>query len=67
LKIEETKLIKPPGLGTSLGLLKEPIFLFAIFGIFLYVGAESCMGRFLMPALAIGACAFALHQMDSRS
>ena len=51
LKIDETKVDKPPGLGSCLGLLKEPIFLFAVIGIFLYVGAESCMGRFLMPTL----------------
>jgi MFS transporter, FHS family, L-fucose permease len=51
MKIEETKAEKPPSLGSSLGLLKEPIFLFAVIGIFLYVGAESCMGRFLNPTL----------------
>ncbi len=51
IKIEETRLDKPPGLGSCLGLLKEPVFLFAVIGIFLYVGAESCMGRFLMPTL----------------
>jgi MFS transporter, FHS family, L-fucose permease len=55
LKVEETKAEKPPSLGTSLGLLKEPVFFLAVLGIFLYVGAESCMGRFLKPALqAIG-------------
>jgi fucose permease len=51
LKVEETKADKPPSIGSSLGLLKEPIFLFAVIGIFLYVGAESCMGRFLKPIL----------------
>jgi FHS family L-fucose permease-like MFS transporter len=51
LKVEETKIPTPPGLGSSLGLLKEPVFLFAVVGIFLYVGAESSMGRFLKPAL----------------
>jgi FHS family L-fucose permease-like MFS transporter len=51
LKVEETRVDKPPGLGSCLGLLKQPVFLFAVIGIFLYVGAESCMGRFLMPAL----------------
>ncbi len=51
LKVEETRLDKPPNLGSSLGLLKEPIFLFAVIGIFLYVGAESSMGRFLKPTL----------------
>jgi fucose permease len=51
LKIEETKLDQPPGLGSSLSLLKEPVFFFAVLGIFLYVGAEACMGRFLMPTM----------------
>jgi MFS transporter, FHS family, L-fucose permease len=51
LKIEEAKTDKPPSLGSSLGLLKEPVFLLAVIGIFLYVGAESCMGRFLNPTL----------------
>jgi|WetSurMetagenome_2_1015567.scaffolds.fasta_scaffold82814_1 MFS transporter, FHS family, L-fucose permease len=51
LKIEETKADKPPSLASSLSLLKEPIFLLAVVGIFLYVGAESCMSRFLNPAL----------------
>jgi MFS transporter, FHS family, L-fucose permease len=51
LKVEETKAEKPPSLGSSLSLLKEPIFLLAVVGIFLYVGAESCMSRFLNPTL----------------
>src|SRR5208283_5432043 len=51
LKVEETKAEAPPGLGASVGLLKEPIFFFAVIGIFLYVGAEVCMGRFLKPTL----------------
>jgi fucose permease len=51
LKVEETKADKPPGLGSSLRLLKEPAFLLAVLGIFLYVGAETCMGRFLSPTL----------------
>lgn len=51
LKVEETKAEKPPSLGSSVALLKHPIFLFAVLGIFLYVGAESCMGRFLKPTL----------------
>lgn len=51
LKVEETKVEAPPGLGASLGLLKESIFFFAVVGIFLYVGAEVCMGRFLKPTL----------------
>ena len=51
LKIEETKADKPPSLASSLSLLKEPIYLLAVVGIFLYVGAESCMSRFLNPTL----------------
>jgi fucose permease len=51
LKVEETRLDKPPSLGSSLSLLKDPVFLLAVIGIFLYVGAESCMGRFLKPTL----------------
>jgi len=51
LRIEETRVEKPPSLGSSFSLLKEPVFLFAVIGIFLYVGAEACMGRFLMPAM----------------
>lgn len=55
LKIEEAKLDRPPSLGSSLSLLKEPVFLFAVLGIFLYVGAEASMGRFLLPRLkAVG-------------
>lgn len=49
LKVEETKVDKPPGLGGSFALLGEPVFLFAVLGIFLYVGAEASMGRFLFP------------------
>jgi FHS family L-fucose permease-like MFS transporter len=51
LKVEETKAEKPASFGTSLGLLKEPAFFLAVLGIFLYVGAEACMGRFLKPTL----------------
>ena len=51
LKIEETRAEKPPGFASSLSLLKEPAFLLAVLGIFLYVGAESCMSRFLNPTL----------------
>jgi MFS transporter, FHS family, L-fucose permease len=51
LKVEETRLDQPPGFGSSLGLLKDPVFLMAVLGIFLYVGAESCMSRFLKPTL----------------
>ena len=51
LKVEETKADEPPSIGSSLGLLKEPVFFLAVLGIFLYVGAEASMGRFLKPAL----------------
>jgi len=51
LKVHETKADVPPSVGSSLALLKEPVFLLAVLGIFLYVGAEASMGRFLKPAL----------------
>ncbi len=51
LKIEETKADVPPSIGSSLQLLKQPIFALAVLGIFLYVGAEVCMARFLKPTL----------------
>jgi MFS transporter, FHS family, L-fucose permease len=51
LRVEETKADEPPSIGSSIGLLKEPIFLLAVLGIFLYVGAEASMGRFLKPIL----------------
>jgi MFS transporter, FHS family, L-fucose permease len=51
VKVDETKADVPPSIGSSLGLLREPIFLLAVIGIFLYVGAESSMGRFLKPTL----------------
>jgi fucose permease len=41
----------PPSIGSSLGLLSEPVFFLAVLGIFLYVGAESSMGTFLKPTL----------------
>jgi FHS family L-fucose permease-like MFS transporter len=49
IKVDETKADVPPSLSSSLGLLKRPIFLMAVVGIFLYVGAEVCMARFLLP------------------
>lgn len=52
LRVNETQTDKPPSLRTSLALLKEPIFALAVLGIFLYVGAEVCMGRFTKPALS---------------
>ncbi len=51
LKIEETKADIPPSISSSLQLLKQPIFALAVLGIFLYVGAEVCMARFLKPTL----------------
>jgi fucose permease len=51
IKVDETKADTPPSIGSSLGLLKEPIFALAVLGIFLYVGAEVCMARFLLPLL----------------
>jgi fucose permease len=51
LKIDEAKADVPPSIGSSLGLLKKPVFAMAVFGIFLYVGAEASLGRFLTPML----------------
>jgi fucose permease len=51
LKVQETKVEAPPSIASSLGLLKEPVFALAVIGIFLYVGAEVSMGRFLKPTL----------------
>ncbi|WLT32278.1 sugar MFS transporter [Geothrix sp. PMB-07] len=51
LKVDETKAEVPPSIRSSLALLKEPVFALAVVGIFLYVGAEVCMGAFLKPAL----------------
>jgi fucose permease len=51
LKVDETKADEPPSIGSSLGLLAQPPFFLAVLGIFLYVGAEASMGRFLLPGL----------------
>jgi len=51
LKVKETKADVPPSIGSSLSLLGVPTFALAVVGIFLYVGAEVCMGRFLLPTL----------------
>jgi len=51
VKVEESKPDVPPSIGSSLSLLKEPVFALAVLGIFLYVGAEVCMARFLFPGL----------------
>ena len=52
MQVNETKADVPPGIGSSLALLKMPVFAFAVLGIFVYVGAEVCMGTFLKPTLA---------------
>jgi MFS transporter, FHS family, L-fucose permease len=52
LKVDETKVEAPPGIGQSLALLGEPVFAMAVLGIFLYVGAEVCMGTYLKPTLS---------------
>ena len=49
--VKESKAEVPPSIGSSVSLLFEPLFLLAVVGIFLYVGAESSMGRFLKPTL----------------
>jgi len=51
LKVKETKSDKPPSIGSSLSLLKEPVFLLAVIGIFVYVGSECCMTTFLSRTL----------------
>lgn len=51
IKVEETKADVPPSIGSSLGLLAKPVFAMAVLGIFLYVGAEVCMARFLLPLM----------------
>ena len=51
VKVDEQKPEVPPSIGSSLSLLKEPVFALAVLGIFLYVGAEASMGRFLFPSL----------------
>ncbi len=51
LRVQETKADVPPSIGSSLGLLSQPVFALAVLGIFLYVGAESSMGTFLFPGL----------------
>ncbi len=51
LKVDEARAEVPPSVASSLALLKEPVFALAVFGIFLYVGAEVCMAAFLKPTL----------------
>jgi fucose permease len=52
MHIEETRADTPPSIASSLALLGNPAFALAVVGIFVYVGAEVCMGTFLKPALA---------------
>lgn len=52
MNVEETKADVPPSIGSSLALLQNPAFILAVLGIFVYVGAEVCMGTFLKPTLA---------------
>jgi FHS family L-fucose permease-like MFS transporter len=51
LRIHETKAEEPPSIAGSLALLKEPAFGLAVFGIFLYVGAEVGLTTWLAPRL----------------
>ncbi len=51
LQVEEAQVESPPGVGDSLALLQTPAFALAVFGIFLYVGAEVCLATYLKPAL----------------
>ena len=52
LRVEEARDPAPPGLAGSLALLGTPAVAFAVAGIFLYVGAEVCLARFLQPTLS---------------
>lgn len=51
MNVNETKADVPPSIGSSLALLGNPTFALAVLGIFVYVGAEVCMGTFLKPTL----------------
>ena len=51
IHVDETRADIPPGIGSSLALLAHPTFALAVLGIFVYVGAEVCMGTFLKPTL----------------
>jgi MFS transporter, FHS family, L-fucose permease len=52
LRLEEGRSAAPPGFGDSLALLGGPGVALAVAGIFLYVGAEVCLARFLQPTMA---------------
>jgi fucose permease len=51
LRVKEQRAEVPPSVGSSLGLLREPIFGLAVLGIFLYVGSEVCLSTWLKPRL----------------
>jgi fucose permease len=51
LKVKETRAEVPPGIGSSLALLREPAFGLAVLGIFLYVGSEVGLNTWLAPRL----------------
>jgi len=51
LRVKETRAEEPPSVGSSLALLKQTVFALAVFGIFLYVGAEVGLGTWLAPRL----------------
>jgi fucose permease len=51
LKVKETRAEVPPGIGSSLALLREPAFALAVLGIFLYVGSEVGLATWLSPRL----------------
>lgn len=51
VRIDARKPAVPPSIGSSLRLLRMPEVTLSVIGIFLYVGAEVCMGRFLLPGL----------------
>jgi len=62
VRVKETRAEIPPSIGSSLALLKQPTFALAVFGIFLYVGAEVGLGTWLGPRLAaLGFGAASLH------
>jgi FHS family L-fucose permease-like MFS transporter len=52
LRIDEARDAEPPGFADSARLLGVPAVALAVLGIFLYVGAEVCLARFLQPTLA---------------
>jgi MFS transporter, FHS family, L-fucose permease len=63
LNVKETRADVPPSVASCLSLLTQPVFLLAVIGIFLYVGAEVSMGRFLKPTL-IGMIAPAFKNVE---